>query len=118
MPFTGIGTWEMLLIAMIVLIVFGPRRLPEISRSMGKALREFKRGMNEIQRELEVAERETRWSETASHKPPGSTGSPGVPKGADPGTGPDIGLGVRCRHGPKQPRRAPGRQKPAVFSPN
>ena len=97
MPFTGIGTWEMLLIAMIVLIVFGPRRLPEISRSMGKALREFKRGMNEIQRELEVAERETRWSETASHKPPGSTGSPGVPKGADPGTGPDIGLGVRCR---------------------
>ena len=42
MPFTGIGTWEMLLIAMIVLIVFGPRRLPEISRSMGKALREFK----------------------------------------------------------------------------
>ena len=63
---------------MIVLIVFGPRRLPEISRSMGKALREFKRGMNEIQRELEVAERETKWSETSSRTPPGSTAGPNV----------------------------------------
>ncbi len=61
MPLSGIGFGEMLVIAMLVLIVFGPRRLPEITRSMGKAVREFKRGMNEIQRELEVADREARW---------------------------------------------------------
>ena len=60
MPLSGIGFGEMLVIGMLVLIVFGPRRLPEISRSMGKAIREFKRGMNEIQRELDVADRESR----------------------------------------------------------
>jgi TatA/E family protein of Tat protein translocase len=52
----------MLVIAMLVLIVFGPQRLPEITRSVGKAMREFKKGMNEIQRELDVADRQQRWA--------------------------------------------------------
>ncbi len=56
------GMWEMLVIGLIVLIFFGPRRLPEIARSAGKAMREFKRGMNEIQRELEIAELEQKKS--------------------------------------------------------
>lgn len=63
MPFTGIGFGEMLVITLLILIVFGPKRLPEITRSMGKAIREFKRGMNEIQRELDVADREARWNQ-------------------------------------------------------
>jgi sec-independent protein translocase protein TatA len=66
MPLSGIGFGEMLLIAMLVLLVFGPRRLPEITRSMGKAVREFKRGMNEIRRELEVADRQERWNRPAA----------------------------------------------------
>lgn len=72
MPFSGVGVGEMLIIGMIILIVFGPQRLPEISRQFGKALREFKRGMNEIQRELQVAEREsrTRTTESASRASP------------------------------------------------
>lgn len=58
MGFGNLGVQEMLVIGLLALIVFGPRRLPEIARSMGKALREFKRGVNDIQRELEEAERE------------------------------------------------------------
>lgn len=73
MPLSGIGFGEMLVIAMLVLIVFGPQRLPEITRSVGKAMREFKRGMNEIQRELEVADREQRWGTAAS--PPSAASS-------------------------------------------
>lgn len=66
----GFGLGEMLLIAMLVLIVFGPRRLPEITRMLGKGIREFRKGMNEIQRELEAAGRETRWqSPPAPPKP-------------------------------------------------
>jgi TatA/E family protein of Tat protein translocase len=56
----NLGLWEMVMIGLLVLVVFGPRRLPEIARSMGKALREFRRGVNEIQRELEEAERGAR----------------------------------------------------------
>ena len=57
MSFGNFGFSEILIIAMIVLIFFGPRRMPEIGRAVGGALREFRRGLNEIQRELQEAER-------------------------------------------------------------
>jgi sec-independent protein translocase protein TatA len=41
MPF-GIGTVEIVLILIVALIVFGPKRLPELGRSMGRGIREFK----------------------------------------------------------------------------
>ena len=46
---------EMVIIFVIALIVFGPRRLPEIGRSLGSAMREFRRSLNQIQREIEQA---------------------------------------------------------------
>ena len=53
----NLGLSELLIIAVIVLIFFGPSRLPEIGRSVGGALREFKKGMNEVKREFEEVER-------------------------------------------------------------
>lgn len=44
----GIGGWELFLIFLIVLLVFGAKRLPEIARSLGKATQEFKRAKNEF----------------------------------------------------------------------
>ena len=41
MPF-GVAWWEVLLILLLVLLVFGPKRLPEMGRSLGKGFREFK----------------------------------------------------------------------------
>jgi sec-independent protein translocase protein TatA len=41
MPF-GIGTFEIVAILIVALIVFGPKRLPELGRSMGRGIREFK----------------------------------------------------------------------------
>lgn len=41
MPF-GIGIWEILILMLVVLLVFGPKRLPEMGRSLGKGMREFK----------------------------------------------------------------------------
>ena len=41
MPF-GIGIWELLILLLVLLLVFGPKRLPEIGRSLGKGMREFK----------------------------------------------------------------------------
>jgi sec-independent protein translocase protein TatA len=40
-PF-GIAWWEILLILLLVLLVFGPKRLPEMGRSLGRGFREFK----------------------------------------------------------------------------
>ena len=41
MPF-GIGIWEMLILLVVLLLVFGPKRLPEMGRQIGKGMREFK----------------------------------------------------------------------------
>lgn len=56
----NLGLSELLIIAVIVLVFFGPGRLPEIGRSVGGALREFKKGMNEVRRELEEVERKAK----------------------------------------------------------
>jgi TatA/E family protein of Tat protein translocase len=40
-PF-GIGVWEILILLLVALLVFGPKRLPEMGRSLGRGMREFK----------------------------------------------------------------------------
>lgn len=58
MGFGNLGLSELLVLAVLVLVFFGPRRIPEIARSLGGALREFRRGWNEIRRELDDLDRE------------------------------------------------------------
>ena len=41
MPF-GIGIWELLILLLVLLLVFGPKRLPELGKSMGRGIREFR----------------------------------------------------------------------------
>lgn len=48
MNFMGIGPWELVLILIIALLVFGPRRLPEIGRALGKTVAEFRRMSQEL----------------------------------------------------------------------
>ena len=45
MPF-GIGIWELLILLLVLLLVFGPKRLPEMGRQLGKGMREFKESLN------------------------------------------------------------------------
>lgn len=51
--FGSIGPTELLLIFVIALLVFGPKKLPEIGKSIGKAIREFKRTSEEIKGRIE-----------------------------------------------------------------
>ncbi|MBE9006178.1 TatA/E family twin arginine-targeting protein translocase [Fortiea sp. LEGE XX443] len=48
----GIGLPEMALIMMVALLIFGPKKLPEIGRSVGKAIRGFQEASNEFQNEF------------------------------------------------------------------
>jgi sec-independent protein translocase protein TatA len=49
----NIGPAEMIVILLIALVVFGPKRLPEIGRTVGKSLREFRRATQDLRDEFE-----------------------------------------------------------------
>ena len=59
-----VGIWELLAIFVVALLVFGPRKLPELGRSLGKGLSEFRRASTELrsslEREMHSIEQETK----------------------------------------------------------
>jgi sec-independent protein translocase protein TatA len=54
----GIGLYELILILVIVIVLFGARRLPEIGAGLGKGIRSFKDAMNEGKKEIEPPKEE------------------------------------------------------------
>jgi TatA/E family protein of Tat protein translocase len=66
--FGSIGMPELIIILTIALIIFGPRKLPELGRSLGKSLGEFKRASNELRNTLdeEIRIEEQRTAERAA----------------------------------------------------
>jgi sec-independent protein translocase protein TatA len=51
--FGSLGMPELIIIFVVALIIFGPRKLPELGRSLGRSLNEFKRASNELRNTLE-----------------------------------------------------------------
>ncbi len=68
--FGSIGMPELIIIFTVALIVFGPRKLPELGRSLGKSLQEFKRASNELKHTLDE---EISLEEKQRFAPPPST---------------------------------------------
>ena len=58
--FGNIGMPEILVILVVVLLLFGAKRLPEIGSSMGKGIREFKKSINDLNRSVTEIDREER----------------------------------------------------------
>src|SRR4051812_7014029 len=65
--FGSLGVPELLLIFAVILIVFGPRRIPEIGRMLGKAMGEFRKATDDLKNTIE---REVRLEELKQIKPP------------------------------------------------
>jgi len=83
----GIGFQEMLIILVVVLIFFGPKRLPDLAKSLGKGIAEFKKASDEVRKGIEDAVKEESAEGTpnppedlsAYGKAPGSAPAPSVP---------------------------------------
>jgi sec-independent protein translocase protein TatA len=50
--FDNIGVGEILVIALVALIVFGPQKLPDLLQGLGKGIRQFKNAMNDVEEEI------------------------------------------------------------------
>lgn len=84
MPFGGLGIWEVLLILLALLLVFGPRRLPELGGALGKGIREFRRSITDIRSEISQAGSEPKELEKPKASATTSAASGSETKEAEP----------------------------------
>ena len=90
--FGPIGMPEMLVILVIALLIFGPRKLPELGKSLGRSLGEFRRASNELRNTLEeevrVEEQREQAARPAPSQPPVATQARADGAEVEPNTGP------------------------------
>lgn len=55
----NLGTGEIIIIALVVLLLFGGKKIPELMRGIGKGVKSFKDGMNDIEKQINVEPEET-----------------------------------------------------------
>ena len=51
--FQNIGLWEVLIIAFVVLLIFGGKKIPELMKGLGKGVKSFKEGMKDVEKEID-----------------------------------------------------------------
>ena len=55
-PLGFVGGWEVVIIALVILLLFGGRKIPELMRGIGKGVKSFKDGMKDIEKEITDAD--------------------------------------------------------------
>lgn len=68
----GLGTGEIILIALAFLLLFGAKRIPDLMKSMGKGVKSFKEGMKEVEKEINAPVDETTAKEPSKESEPES----------------------------------------------
>lgn len=91
--FGPLGGPELVLILVLALIVFGPRRLPEIGKSMGKLLAEFRKASHDFQRTIEDEVEAEKYKAAAPEAPV----APEAPPPAGDATGPQAPVEATVR---------------------
>ena len=62
--FENMGMGELLIIMFVVLILFGGKKIPEIAKNLGKGINEFKKGLNDLKKEVTITDDDFKKQET------------------------------------------------------
>lgn len=65
---SNVGPWQVLVIVLLIVFLFGGKKIPEISRALGRSLSEFKKGREEGERELARSEKSDETDSDATEK--------------------------------------------------
>ncbi len=60
----NLGAGEIILIILVILILFGAKKIPELARGIGKGMSEFKRGLKDVEDEIKNSDTESKKTET------------------------------------------------------
>jgi sec-independent protein translocase protein TatA len=55
--FGNLGATEIILIVLVVLILFGSKKIPELAQGIGKGMREFKKALNDVQEDIKISDK-------------------------------------------------------------
>ena len=105
--FGPLGGPELVLILVLALIVFGPRRLPEIGKSMGRLLSEFRKASHDFQRTIEDEVEAEKYKPASEPAPVAVAAEPAVPAAATP-----VATAAESSAEPAAPKPPP---EPVVF---
>ncbi|MHB8904796.1 MAG: Sec-independent protein translocase subunit TatA/TatB [Melioribacteraceae bacterium] len=53
----NLGAGEILLIVLVILILFGSKKIPELAQGIGKGMREFKKALNDVQEDIKISDK-------------------------------------------------------------
>ena len=51
-PLAFVGMWEVIIIALVILLIFGGKKIPELMKGLGKGVKSFKEGMKEVEEDV------------------------------------------------------------------
>ena len=57
-PLGVVGPWQIVIIALVILLLFGGKKIPELMKGLGKGMKSFKEGMNEVEKQIEDVDRD------------------------------------------------------------
>ena len=55
--FQNVGAGELLIIVLVILILFGSKKIPELAQGIGKGMREFKKAINDVQEDIKITDK-------------------------------------------------------------
>lgn len=67
-PLGVIGPWQIVIIALVILLLFGGKKIPELMKGLGKGVKSFKEGINEIEDQVNQADQPTKKDGTDNPK--------------------------------------------------
>lgn len=68
-PLGVVGPWQVVIIALVILLLFGGKKIPELMKGLGKGVKSFKEGLNEIEDQINQADEAVRKDLDDTSKP-------------------------------------------------